>query len=308
MSKQVLSVCAVVVLVAAGVHAAPLSVRVADHDFTFDVPYWAAVNWGAVYNYNGAAADELYVDSRSAPDPNHYVGSYAYTGKLQTVPTAAQGNPYGDPPAPSPFLYPVASNDSGGALTFGGDLDLSMKFSHNDGPYVDANNGDRFDISLVGYEGHLTIIGRILNQVVPLTPLYPDPAASPPADDIVLLDINFTNVSLLARVNEDRIFLVEGRGKLETLLGYDVAANPELPDSAVTFFKFFAEDPDEQPNSRIFTNPDYQPSVDLANASDVSQFIGRISGEAAVPEPGTLALLGLGGVAIVAYRRRRRSA
>lgn len=305
MSKQVLSICAVVMFVVGGAHAAPLSVQIADHTFTFDVPYWAAESWGAVYDYKGTAPDELYVDSRNAPDPNHYVGTYSYMGKLPTVPTAIQGNPNGDPPAPSPFPYYVSY---GG--TTGGDLRLSMEFDTNDGPYVDGS-GDRFDINLGGDTGYLTITGRILDQVL-LTSLYPDPAASPPADDIELLKIEFTAVSLLARVNEDRIFLVEGEGKLKTLLGYD-PATVGIPDAGVTFFKFFVEEPDvespdEQSDWWIFTNPDYDPLIDLANASDVSRFIGHIPGAAAVPEPGTVALLSLGAIAIVAHRRRRRSA
>jgi len=292
MSKQIVSICAVVMFVVGGAYASPLSVRIDDHDFTFDMPYWEDENWGAAYDYHGADPDELYVDSRHGPAMNHYVGTYSYMGKLPTVATAAQGNPYGDPPVPSPFPYPVA-NDDGSGFIFGGDLELSMTFSHNDGPYVDANTGDVFDISLVGSEGYLMVTGRILDPVS-FKLLYPDTGV-----DTVLFVIDFTSVSLLARVNEDRIFLVEGKGDLKTLLGHDVPADPRLPDTGVTFFKFFAENP----QSPIFTDALYQPTDDVE-----ALFVGHLAGEVAVPEPGTLALLTLGGVAIVSSRKRRRSA
>ena len=294
MFKQVVSICAVVMFVVGGAYAAPLSVRVGDHSFTFDVPYWAADSSGAVYDYHGAAADELNVGGSYDPNaPNHYVGSYSYMGESVTVPGA---------PAPSPYLYPVAHNDHLG-LMFGGDLRLSMEFSSNDGPYTDGS-GDSFDINLSGATGHLTITGRILSPVFPFGTIFPAPAA-----DTVLLDIVFDEVTLLARINEDRIFLVEGRGELTTLLGYDVATNPDLPGGAVAFLKFLVEEPDEGPASWIFTNPNYDPMIDLANASGVAQFIGHIpGGGTATPEPGTIALLSLGAIAVVFYRRRRRSA
>jgi len=304
-ARSVLSVAAVfVVLVvfaatanANAIYAgptAPLSVRIDDHDFTFDVPYYsggatAPVTWGAAYNYNGIAPDTLTVLPPDVANPNHYVTSYSYVGKLGTVP---QG-PLGAPPAPSPFPYPVANS-----ATFGGDLKLHMTFDINFGPYIDAANGDRFDISLGGHHPEsdfLTITGQIFNQAMgpgsaALYPLAPTP------NDIVLLNIQLTDVTLLARVGEDRLFLVEGKGKILTALGWDM--EQVTPDTVVgvTFYKFFAENP----QAPIYTSPTYQPYDDLQG-----KILGHISGEAgAVPEPATMAFLGLGAIGLLVRRRK----
>jgi hypothetical protein len=260
---------------AANVQAAPLSVRVEDHDFSFDVPYWGAAPWGAVYDFNGLSPDALYVQSSN---PNHYVGSYSYVGKAPTVPGG---------PLPSAFPYPVANS-----TTFGGDLKLDMTFNLNDGPYT-SPSGDRFDISLVGDGGRLTITGQIYNQGLgPASmPLYPPPGIQP--QDIVLLDIAFDKVTLLARVNENRIFKVEGRGALNTLLGEDVTGMDLL---GVAMFDFIAE----APAAAIFTNPNYSPTDDV-----YGQIWGDINGHTGVPEPATLGLLALGGLAVARARRRK---
>ncbi len=266
-----------VVGVASPAWAAPLSVEIEDHDFTLDVPYWdgAGGPWGVVYDYNGAGADLIYLQS---PVPNHYVPSYSYAGLLATL----LGGP-----AASAFPYPVANS-----ATSGGDLELTMSFTTNDGPYT-APGGDRFDISLVGDSGHLIITGQIFNQAMgpASAPLYP---AAPLPNDIVLLDIDFTAVTLLARVGENRLFKVEGRGKVNTLLGEPAAALGF--DLGEVMFDFVAEVPD----APIFTNPNYSPSDNI-----VGTVLGGIGGHAGVPEPATLALVGLGLVATLVKRRRK---
>ena len=279
-----LGVLAVLVFVAAA-HASPLSVRIEDHDFSFDVPYWPAEPWGAVYSFNGAAADTL---TLQAPKPNHYVSSYTYEGTLPTVPP----NPLGVPPVPDPFGYPVSNSN-----TFRGDLDLNMTFDSNDGPYVDTNNGDQFDISLVGKNPQtdfLTITGQIFGQgpMTGLAALYP---AAPVPNDVILLHIELEEVTLLARTGEDHIFKVEGKGTLTTLLGVDISTMQNPLEVGVTFFVFNAK----SPQAPIFINPIYQPSDDVAGS-----ILGSMNGAAGVPEPATMAMLAIGGLALVLRRRR----
>lgn len=263
---------------AAAAQAAPLSVRIEDHDFSFDVPYWSKAPgpWGAVYSFNGAAPDSL---TLQAPNPNHYAVSYSYTGAVPTVPGG---------PLASAFPYLITNS-----ATFGGDLKLDMTFAINDGPYADPITGDRFDISLVGTSGSLTITGQIWSQVFPPAPLYP---AAPVPKDIVLLGIVFDKVTLLARVNEDRIFKIEGVGNLTTLLGEDPQQLGLPFDRGVVAFDFIAKDP----LGPIFTNPNYSPTDDITKA-----ILGDISGHAGVPEPATVAVLTIGGVGLLARRRHR---
>ena len=261
---------------AAAAHATPLSVRIEDHDFSFDVPYWPLGQpgpWGAVYNFNGAAPDSL---TLQAPDPNHYAVSYSYTGALPTVLGA---------PLASAFPYPIINS-----LTFGGDLKLDMTFAINDGPYV-APTGDRFDISLVGTSGSLTITGQIWSQGFPFpAPIYP---AAPVPNDIVLLNIIFDKVTLLARTNEDRIFKIEGVGDIMMLLGEPPQIFPV--EKGVVAFDFIAKNP----LGPIFTKPDYSPTDPITTT-----ILGDISGHTGVPEPATMAMLTIGGLALVLRRRR----
>ena len=265
-----LGVLAVLVF-AAGAQAAPLSVRVEDHDFSFDVPYWSKPPgpWGAVYSFNGAAPDSLTIQSSN---PNHYAVSYSYTGPLPTVPGG---------PLASAFPYLVTNS-----ATFGGDLKLDMTFAFNDGPYADPITGDRFDISLFGTSGSLTITGQILTQGFG-TPF-------PASGDSVLLKIDFDKVTLLARLNEDRIFKIEGVGDLKTLLGVDV---PQLlpAERGVVAFDFIAKNP----LGSIFTNPNYSPTDNVTTV-----ILGDINGHAGLPEPATVAMLAIGGLALVLRRRR----
>jgi hypothetical protein len=254
---------------------APLSVRVEDHDFSFDVPYWPTPPgpWGAVYSFNGAAPDSL---TLQAANPNHYAVSYSYTGALPPV----------GGPAASAFPYLITNS-----ATFGGDLKLDMTFAVNDGPYVDPNTGDRFDISLVGTSGSLTITGQIWSQGFPPAAIFP---AAPVPSDIVLLSIVFDKVTLLARVNEDRIFKIEGSGTPTVLLGETM---PQLlPKGAVVAFDFIAKNP----LGSIFTNPNYSPTDNLTTF-----ILGDINGHAGVPEPATMAMLVLGGAGLFLAKRRR---
>ena len=287
MVRSALSLAALSILATAlTAVASPLSVRIDDHTFTFDVPYSSTYGTGAQYSYNGASPDTLTIVSS---DPNHYVASYSYEGKLPTVPA---NGPLGAPPVPYPFVYPVICYEPlVQSLLFGGSLDLDMTFTSNDGPYIDPNTNDRFDISLVGNSGSLTIVGRIHSPLFPFPQLYPSVQSG--FGDVVLLDIDFSAVSLLARAGTDRIDLVEGMGKINSFMGYDVSGEDM---AGVVIFKFFAENP----QAPMF-GADYQPT-DAVNGS----IMGHITGEAGMsPEPATMGLLLLSGLGVL-FRRNRR--
>ncbi|GAH52233.1 unnamed protein product, partial [marine sediment metagenome] len=194
--------------------AAPLSVRIDDHDFSFDGPKYAN------YLFNGAAADQLTVGTSS--NPNHLVDGYTYRG---TVPTIVAP---GVPPA-SLDSYPVYSGTP--TIKFGGLLEMDLFFKTNDGPYTNPG-GDTFAVSLVGDTGSLKITGWIATQGFPSGIQYPLAGT-----DITLLDITFDKVSLLAREGNDLIDIVEASGTVNTLL--DVNVN--LPGAV--YFRFESDDP-----------------------------------------------------------------
>jgi len=167
---------------------------------------------------------------------------------------------------------------------YGGDLQLNLSFVINDGPYVSGS--DVLDISLAGSSGHLTITG-IIGTPMP-------PVGSTP---IVLLDMDFRATSLLGRKSTDVVDLIEAVGKVNVLLGEDVSAQDLI---GTTFMKFFAEG-----GQVVFPDPpgqDYDPLTDYG----YHDVLGRVSGEAGVPEPGSLLVLTAGAAAVLACRRRGR--
>ncbi|MGB2755014.1 MAG: hypothetical protein WBD75_00515 [Phycisphaerae bacterium] len=148
MSRICLGLSALAVLVfAAAAHAAPLSVRIEDHIFSFEGPKYAN------YLFNGAAADQL----RFGTSANHLVHGYTYEGTVPTVP--------GGPPA-SADPYPVYS---GTPIKLGGKLEMNLVFTANDGPYINPAL-DTFHVSLVGDTGNLKITGWFGTQTLPTGP------------------------------------------------------------------------------------------------------------------------------------------
>lgn len=263
-----LGVLAVLVFVA-GAHAAPLSVRIEDHFFTFEGPDVSA------YYFNGALADQLTVGTSS----NHLVHGYTYEGTVPTVP--------GGPPA-SVDPYPVYS---GTPIKFGGLLEMDLFFQTNDGPYTNPG-GDTFAVSLVGDTGGLKITGWIATQGFPPGVQYPGAAV-----DIILLDITFDKTSLLAREGTDRIDIVEASGTVNTLLDVNVQAL-NLP--GVVYFRFESDDPG-QAIFPVLSPVLYNPLADYGLANIENAWVGGIVG---VPEPATVAMLTIGGLALVLRRRR----
>ncbi len=274
-SLLMLAVCVAV----SPLQAIPLSISIDDHDFTFDVPL------DATYDYAGADRDKLSV----SVDNGHFVHGYTYTGLLAA--------PVPIPASPAP--YPVYSG-----MQFAGNLDLEMYFDLNDGPYVSSTALDGFGVSLVGTAhdllpaGHLTITGWLATQGFPPAVLLD--SGVPAAPDIVLLDIEFSAVTLLARGSSDTADLIEGIGKVNMLLGEDVSQNPEYQGS--TFLKFMAPAGTSlfgAPFGPLGPRAEYDPLVDYG----FNPVTGRISGEAGViPEPATLLLLAVGSV----FLRKRR--
>ena len=300
-------VCVIFALVGIEAQAMPLSVDIVDHDFTFDVPYYqnpaAGTVQSAVYDYNGAAMDSLSLTMNNLPETavagTHNAASYVYSGLLPQVPPNPPGIPGATPPTASPWLYPLFFTTQ-----YGAKLEIQMDFDANDGPYTNPA-GDKFDVSLTGHGGFLRITGWIGTQGWPTGILYPDPQPSGMPNDIVLLEIEFENVSLLARAGHPTADLIEGAGKVKTLLGWDVNALQQYPEfgehDGVTFFKFIL--PDTQ--AALFPLPEgenYDPLEDY----NWDTIYGRISGETGIgtPEPATLCMLALGGLVLI--RRRRK--
>jgi len=253
---------------AAAAQAAPLSVRIEDHFFTFEGPDVSA------YYFNGALADQLTVGTSA----NHLVHGYTYEGTVPTVP--------GGPPA-SVDPYPVYS---GAPIKFGGSMIMDLFFKTNDGPYT--NGPDTFEVSLVGDTGSLKITGWIATQGFPPGLQYPGAMV-----DITLLDITFDKVSLLAREGYDRTDLVEATGMVNTLLGEDVKAYNLL---GAVYFKLESDDPG-QVIFPVLSPALYNPLVDYGLANIENAWVGGVAG---VPEPATMVMLAIGGLALVLRRRR----
>ena len=255
-------------VLAAAAHAAPLSVRIEDHFFTFEGPDVSA------YHFNGALADQLTVGTSS----NHLVQGYTYEGDLPTF--------FGRPPA-SVDPYPVYS---GVPIKFGGSMVMNLFFKTNDGPYT--NGADTFEVSLNGDTGSLKITGWIATQGFPPGFQYPGAAT-----DITLLDITFDKVSLLAREGYDRIDIVEASGTVNTLLDVNVQARNL---SGAVYFRFESDDPG-QAIFPVLSPATYNPLFDYSLANIESAWVGGVTG---VPEPATMAMLAFGGLALLLRRRR----
>lgn len=302
MLRSTLTAALTVVVGCSLAYATPLSVDIIDHDFTFDVPYYEYPQTGAVmsavYDYNGKNPDMLYLTQNGAG--SHNVPSYAYAGVLPQVPPNPPGIAAATPPAPSSWLYPTFFT-----MQHGAKLEIEMEFLTNDGPYTNPA-GDIFDVSLVGTQGFLRITGWIGTQGWPAGILYPDPQPTGGGpNDIVLLEIEFDTVTLLARAGHPTADLIEGAGRLKTLLGWNIAdlagQFPELEEmDGVTFFKFMLPDA----AGALFPLPQgkgYDPLTDY----EWNPALGRISGETGVgiPEPAAMTLLLLGLPFV--FRRRR---
>ena len=112
--------------------------------------------------------------------------------------------------------------------------------------------------------------------------------------------------SLLAREDNNTADIIEAEGQVTTLLGLNIDALkgsfPELEELTMgaTFFKFILPDA----NGAIFPSgaAPYDPLADY----QLDPLYGRISGEAGVvPEPTTMSLLALGGLAVLRRRRKQ---
>lgn len=266
----------VVLAAATPASAVPLSVRIDDHDFTYDTDFLALY----MRSFEADQRDRLVVAPQVAEGSAHHeVGSYRYLG-VSATPV----------PAVTPGFYPIANLADG---SFGGDLELELVFDSADGPYV--SGGDSMPVSLTGNQGILRIRGELR------TPAFA-PFASPITG--TLLEIVFTKTSLLAREDDSVIDLVEAFGNVTTLLGQNVSGQGV---TGTMFLKFYASDGSVD----IFPSPGE--SYDPLAVTTLNNVVGRVSGEAGdgyytVPEPASVALLLAGGAGMMAGALRRRRA
>ena len=314
-TTTVVALCAIAVFASTG-SAAPLSVNIADHDISFHVPYLVDTGGdirAAVYDYAGTDPDILrltvpfVVGDGEAAAGFHNVTAYDYApGTALNIPAIL-----GTPPV-SPNAYPLYKNDfdpdTGDPIGswFGARLEVKMEFDAKDGPYTSGT--DTFDVSLTGSRGFLRITGWIGEQELAKAgvPLFPAGGTN-----TTLLEIEFSATSLLARAENDVADLVEGFGRVTKILGMNpadlVGQHPEMANltRGVTFFKFMLPHPGDE----MFP-VGYDPSLDYPNVTE--PFRGAIEGSAGLlhpddplPEPGTMSLLALGGLAVL--RRRRKA-
>lgn len=245
--------------------AAPLGVRIADHDFTFDTDFIAK------YSFNGASADTLTIEEPEGTETsgNGSVSSYRFAGTTQDF----AGNGTG--------FFPIWEIGN----TFGGDMDVRLSFDANDGPFT--SGGTTSPVSLTGTSGTLLMKG-ILGVPPGFTP---PPGASP----VTLLQIDFDRTSLIGRdatsVDGSVIDLVEASGTVRTLAGQNVSSQGLR---GVIFFKFMA------PAGTTIFNTTNGAAYDPLAATSASAILGRASGETGVvPEPIALSILLLGLPAIL---------
>ena len=261
---------AAILITASLCSAAPLGVRIVDHDFTFDSDFIAK------YNFNGATADTLTIEEVPEDNPatQGIVSSYRFNGLTQDF----AGNGTG--------FFPIWEIKN----TFGGDMDVSLSFSANDGPF--NAGGTSYPISLTGAKGSLLMRG-----ILGVPPGFTPPPGSSPE---VLLQIDFNKTSLIGRdstaIDGSVIDLVEASGTVRTVGGQNVLSQGL---TGVIFFKFMA------PAGTTIFQTSNGAAYDPLASTTAKAVTGRASGETGlVPEPVSLSLLLLGLPALL--RRTRK--
>jgi len=113
---------------------APIFPEIWRHDFLFhagkgtDDPCYG-------YNWNKEEADTLLIP-RGVPEGVGENEVFTYT----------------DPVVPKGTSWPIF--DKGGGQGYGGDMYLNLRFETSDGPYIDPNTSEQFDLCLYGTGNH----------------------------------------------------------------------------------------------------------------------------------------------------------
>ncbi len=231
-------------------------------------------NFGA---FNAPDGGPEWATNGLAPDTLSYIASPGHTEVTALWPFW-----------PAPPVVPVFNV----AGAFGGDFILQVQFTGQDAPYVGP--GGVIDVSLTGTGANsagadLVILGAIPALGIPFSPLWA---------------LELDRVSLYGRAGAGApipgfpSYVLEGAG---VIVGGAVAQQFQLIGRPGVMRGHL----DFRDTPGFWIPPLYHPLLDPLQAQFRAAYSGETGHGTAIPEPGTMAALGLGAAALLAKRRRK---